>query len=67
MMIEEILKWFKMQENFATHQDLDFLQHYAENFEIDKTKLKIRKKILLVNEEIRLLGFNSAGIRNLTP
>ena len=32
---------------------------------MDKTKLKIRRKNRMVNEQIKILGFNEEGIRNM--
>ena len=40
---------------------------YSENYEVDELGIKIKQKNREINEDIRILGFNENGIRNMDP
>ena len=49
----------------ATKQDIADLAQYSENFEVDPLKIKIRRRDQSLSNELKLLGFDQDGIRNL--
>ena len=54
-----------MKMNNARERDIADLEKYSENFELDPLKIKIRRKQQVVSDELKILGFDQDGIRNL--
>ncbi len=55
-----------MEENQATSDDIEILEQYAETWELDKNKVMIRQKTRVVNNQIKLLGFDENGLRTMS-
>jgi hypothetical protein len=55
-----------MADNNASFLDILAIEPYAENWELSPTKLLVRKKTMVVAPELKLLGLNEEGIRNMT-
>ena len=50
----------------ATKRNVKESEPLSVNWELDQTKLLIRTKAKVVNEELTMLGFDKSGIRNLS-
>lgn len=55
-----------MEKNSATSDDVELLEQYAETWELDKNKVMIRQKTRVVNNQIKLLGFDEDGLRTMS-
>lgn len=63
--VHDILLFPRMKQLKATKEDIISVRNYAKNFELSADNKKIRK-MLVISEEIKLLGLNQGGIRELT-
>ena len=45
---------------------MEYLEQYADTWELNKTKVMIREKTKVVNSEISLLGFDEEGLRKMS-
>lgn len=55
-----------MEKNKTTREDVIMLEIYADTWELDANKVMIRQKTRVVNNQIKLLGFDEEGLRNMT-
>jgi hypothetical protein len=58
--------WNMMAKYNVTFLDILAIEPYAENWELNPTKLLVRKRTMVVAPELKLLGLNEEGIRNMT-
>lgn len=55
-----------MKKHSATVEDVEMLEQFAETWELDKNKFMIRQKRRVVNNQIKLLGFDENGLRTMS-
>jgi hypothetical protein len=64
--LDEILKFPMMKKHRISSDMVKNISNYSNVFELDPLKFKIRRKEQTINQDIKLLGLDKEGIRNLS-